>query len=318
MGADIARRVPFREPPEEGIVAVPGGRFLALYVDESIRRNVDRLDLGFDGFGVDPFGVSKNALVAAYSPFAWLYRNYLHVTTFGMEHLPATGRALLISNHTGGIGTDAAMLSTSLLLNEDAPRLGHGMAEYFFNTLPFASQLMARVGNLTGIPEHAELLLSRERLVLAFPEGTRGTNKLYKDRYRLERFGTGFMRLALKMRAPIIPIAFIGGEEAFPIIFRIEFLGKLVGVPFLPVAPQLLLFPLPVACQLHFGEPMHFDGDGRESDAVIDEYVDRVKARIARLIDEGLAMRPAAFTRKMVVNPNDPTWRGMPLPARAL
>lgn len=290
---------------------------MALYVDESIRRNVERLGLGFDRYGVDPFGVSKDTLIAAYSPFAWLYRNYLHVSTFGMENIPKTGRSLLICNHTGGIGTDAAMLMTSLLLNDDQPRLGHGMAEYFFNTVPFANQLMARVGNLTGIPEHAELLLARERLVVAFPEGTRGTNKLYKDRYKLERFGTGFMRLALKMKAPIIPIAFIGGEEAFPIIFRIEFLAKLVGAPFVPIAPHLLLFPLPVACQLHFGEPMHFEGDGRESDAVVDEYVGRVKARIARLIDDGLAMRPAAFTRKMVVNPDDPTWRGVPIPDRA-
>ncbi len=292
---------------------------MPLYVDEMIRRNVERLELDFDRYGIDPFGVSKEALVGAYSPFAWLYRNYLHVSTFGMQHVPARGRALLICNHTGGIGTDAAMLMTSLLLNEDQPRLGHGMAEYFFNTWPFFSQLMARLGNLTGLPEHAELLLARERLVVAFPEGARGTSKLYKDRYRLERFGTGFMRLALKMRAPIVPIAFIGGEEAFPTLFHIEFLGKLVGAPVaVPVAPHLMLFPLPVSCQLHFGEPMQFEGDGRESDAVIDEYVAQVKARIGRLIDDGLAMRPAAFTRKMVVNPDDPTWRSVAPPRRAV
>lgn len=288
---------------------------MAFYVDQHIRQNVERLELGFDSYGIDQFGVSKETLVAFYSPLAWLYRHYLRVSTFGMENVPETGRALLICNHTGGIGTDAAMLMTSLILNEDNPRLGHGMAEYFFNKWPFTSQLMSRIGHLTGLPEHAELLLSRDRLVVAFPEGARGTSKLYKDRYRLERFGTGFMRLALKMRAPIVPVAFIGGEEAFPIMFHIHFLGKLVGAPVaVPVAPQLLLLPLPVSCQLHFGEPMHFEGDGRESDAVIDEYVAQVKARIGRLIDDGLAMRPGAFTRQMVVNPDDPTWRGTPLP----
>lgn len=289
---------------------------MALYVDETVRRSVDRLQLGFDSYGMDPFGVSKEALVAGYSPIAWMYRNYLRVSTFGMENVPATGRGLVICNHTGGIGTDAAMLMTSLLLNADNPRIGHGMAEYFFATWPFVSQLMARVGHLTGIPEHAELLLAHERLVVAFPEGTRGTSKLYKDRYRLERFGTGFVRLALKMRAPIIPVAFIGGEEAFPTMFHIKFLAKLVGAPYVPVAPHLMLFPLPVSCQLHFGEPILFEGDGTESDAVIEEYVDRVKARIGALIDKGLPMRSRAFTRKMVVNPDDPTWRGVPLPDR--
>lgn len=290
---------------------------MTLFSDESVRRNVERLPLGFDKHGVDPFGVSKEALVGFYSPFTWLYRNYLRVSTFGMENVPAEGRALLICNHTGGIGTDAAMLMTSLILNEDAPRIGHGMAEYLFATVPYVAQLMSRAGHLTGIPEHAELLLARERLVVAFPEGTRGTGKLYRDRYRLERFGTGFMRLALKMRAPIIPVAFIGGEEAFPLVYRFDALAKLIGMPYIPVAPHLVLFPLPVACQLHFGEPMTFEGDGRESDAVIADYVADVKARIGQLIDRGLAMRPRAFTRKMVVNPNDPTWRSVPLPEGA-
>lgn len=131
--------------------------------------------------------------------------------------------------------------------------------------------------------------------------------KLYRDRYQLVRFGTGFMRLAMKMKAPIVPFAFIGGEEAFPILFRITTIARMVGAPDLPVAPQLVLAPLPVSCQIHYGEPMFFEGDGRESDDVIDANVEKVKERIAELIAQGRAERPWAFTMRRVESPRDPT-----------
>ncbi|MEZ4286690.1 MAG: 1-acyl-sn-glycerol-3-phosphate acyltransferase [Polyangiales bacterium] len=182
------------------------------------------------------------------------------------------------------------------------------MAEYFFNTWPFVSPLMNRVGHLTGLPEHANQLLNAGRVVVAFPEGARGTAKLYKDRYKLVRFGTGFMRLALRNRTPIIPTAFIGGEEAFPTLFHIKGLEKLIGAPYVPVAPQLVIFPLPVSCQIYYGLPMYFEGDGSESDEVIQEYVDQVRDEIAHLIERGLQARPRAFTTRRVLS----TGRSLP------
>ena len=121
------------------------------------------------------------------------------------------------------------------------------------------------------------------------------------------RFGTGFVRLALKMKTPIYPFAFIGGEEAFPTLFHIKGLNKLIGAPYVPVAPQLVIWPLPVSCQIHFGAPLQFEGDGSETDEVIQGYVERVKESIHGLIETGLAARPAAFTRKLVHSPYDPT-----------
>ncbi len=269
---------------------------MGVFVDDQVARNVDRLEIPFDSYGIDPFGISKEHLVRFYSPFAALYRHYLKVTVEGYEQVPRRGRALLIGNHSGGIGADAAMVMTSMILHDANPRLAHGMAEYFFNKWPFVSKLMSRVGHLTGIPEHAERLLSAERLVVAFPEGARGTGKLYRDRYKLERFGTGFMRLSLKMRAPIVPFAFIGGEEAFPTLFHVKWLARMLGAPYVPVAPQLVLWPLPVSCQIYFGEPLVFDGDGTEPDEVIHRYVGEVRRAIEALIAEGLRRRPSAFT----------------------
>ncbi|MGB5811413.1 MAG: lysophospholipid acyltransferase family protein [Polyangiales bacterium] len=276
---------------------------MSFFDDEQVRLNVDRLPIEFDDYGFDRFGLSKKTLVRAYSPMAYFYRHYLKVTAFGMGNVPPKGRALIVSNHSGGIGADAAMILTSLILNDEAPRLGQGMADFFLTRSPFTSLALTRLGHLTGLPEHGEQLLEDERLVVVFPEGARGAGKLYKDRYKLVRFGTGFVRLALKMRTPIIPCAFIGGEEAFPQLFHIDWLAKLVNGPFVPVAPQLVLFPLPVACQVYYGPPMHFEGDGSESDQVIDMYVDRVRESMERLISAGLDARPQSFMFEKMRDP---------------
>ena len=278
---------------------------MSLFDDKQVRLNVDRLPIEFDDYGFDRFGLSKKALIRAYSPMAYFYRHYLKVTAFGMEFIPQEGRALIVANHSGGIGADAAMIFTSLILNDEAPRLGQGMAEYFLTRSPFASVALGRLGHLTGLPEHGEQLLDDERLVIVFPEGARGAGKLYKDRYKLVRFGTGFMRLALKTGSPIIPCAFIGGEEAFPQLFHIKWLAKLLNGPFVPVAPQLIFFPLPVACQVYYGSPISFEGDGSEPDHIIEEYIDQVRTSMERLISTGLDARPRSFMFEKMRGPEE-------------
>ena len=268
---------------------------MSFLADPQVRRNVDRLPIEFDDYGFDRFGLSKDSVARAYSPMAQVYRHYLKVTAFGLENVPARGRALIIANHSGGLGWDASMILSSLLLNDEAPRLGQGMAEYFLTRTSFMRPWLRRLGHLTGLPEHGEQLLHEQRLVMVFPEGARGAGKLYKDRYKLVRFGTGFMRLALKTGTPIIPTAFIGGEETFPQLYHIKWLAKLVNGPFVPVAPQLLLLPLPVACQVYYGPPMHFEGDGSEPDHVIQQYIEEVRHAMERLISMGLDARPRSF-----------------------
>ena len=177
------------------------------------------------------------------------------------------------------------------------------MAEYFLTRSPFAGSALRKLGHLTGLPEHGEQLLNDERLVVVFPEGARGAGKLYKDRYKLVHFGTGFVRLALKTGTPIIPCAFIGGEEAFPQLFHIKWLAKLLNGPFVPIAPQLIFFPLPVACQVYYGPPMRFDGDGSEPDHVIQQYIEEIRHAMERLISTGLDARPRSFMLERMPDP---------------
>jgi 1-acyl-sn-glycerol-3-phosphate acyltransferase len=255
--------------------------------DESIAERVNRLELPFNEFGVDPYGISKRHITLAATALAALYRYYFRVRCFGIEHVPPRGRAMLVGNHSGGYAIDGAMLLTSLLLEMEPPRLGQGMAEKFINQFPFASLWTSRTGQFTGLPEHALRLLEDDRLLMVFPEGARGTAKLYKERYSLVDFGTGFVRLALQTKAPIVPVGILGGGTAVPTVANLYRLGRLIGMPYVPVTPYLLPLPLPAPIELHYGEPLVFTGTGDEDDDVIAGYVEQVKSRIAGLIERG-------------------------------
>lgn len=259
--------------------------------EESIAERVDRLELPFNEFGVDPYGISKRHVALAASALAVLYRYYFRVKCYGIEHVPPRGRAMIVGNHSGGYAVDGAMLLTSLLLEMEPPRLGQGMAEKFLNRFPIASLWTSRTGQFTGLPEHAQRLLEDDRLLMVFPEGARGTAKLYRERYSLVDFGTGFMRLALQTRAPIVPVGILGGGTAVPTIANLYRLGRLLGVPYVPLTPYLLPLPLPAPIELHYGEPLIFSGTGDEDDDVIGGYVEQVKSSVARLIEQGRELR---------------------------
>ncbi len=256
-------------------------------ISPDVRERIERLELPFSRWGLDPYGISKDHLGVFLTMLGQAYKHYFRVRAFGIEHVPERGPAMLVSNHSGGLPTDGSMIIASIFFDHEPPRLAHGMVEIFAQSWPFMGPWFSRVGQLPGLPEHAKRLLLDGRLLLVFPEGARGTGKLYRDRYRLVRFGTGFMRIALETKAPIIPIAFIGGEEAIPTIYHAKSLAKLLNTPYVPITPYLLPIPLPVPCEVHFGEPMHFEGTGNEPDDVIERYVAKVKERVEQLIAVG-------------------------------
>jgi 1-acyl-sn-glycerol-3-phosphate acyltransferase len=260
---------------------------VSLLRDPEVAARVARLELPFNQHGLDPYGIARRDLVRWFSLLRRAYR-YFGVRVHGIEHVPPRGRAMLVGNHSGGVALDAAMVIGSMFLEMEPPRLAQGMAEKFINMLPFASPWSSRTGQFTGLPEHAEKLLRDERLLMVFPEGARGTAKLYWQRHSLVGFGTGFMRLALATDTPIVPFAFIGGGEAIPTVANLYRLGKLLGAPYIPVTPWLLPVPRRVPLSIYYGEPMRFTGSASEEDAVIERQVDEVKERIAALMATGL------------------------------
>jgi 1-acyl-sn-glycerol-3-phosphate acyltransferase len=184
------------------------------------------------------------------------------------------------------VAIDAAMIGTAAFWEGEPPRILRGMGEYWLPTVPFVSTLMSRTGSVVGTPKNCVDLLRNEEAVIAFPEGIRGMNKLFTERYSLQRFGFGFMRLALKSRTPIVPVAVVGRllvMPAFPITLTWPWFGPLG------------LLPLPVRYRIYFGTPMRFEGDPDDDDAAIGRRVSKVKQAIQSMLDNGVRERPSIF-----------------------
>jgi len=179
----------------------------------------------------------------------------------------------------------------------EPPRIARAMVERWVPTVPFVSSLFTRIGAIVGDPMNCRELLLHDQSVLIFPEGVRGSGKLFKHRYQLQRFGTGFMRLALEANAPIVPVAVIGTEETYPSVYNFEKLAKMVGAPYFPVTPffpllgPLGLLPLPSKVTVRFGAPIYFEGDHKEPEEQIREKVQKVKDALQNEINLGLEIR---------------------------
>jgi 1-acyl-sn-glycerol-3-phosphate acyltransferase len=261
-------------------------------LNQELRDRIERSPIELNSYGYDPWGFNADVARRTLLLFALIYRYYFRVETAGLDRLPA-GRMLVIPNHAGQIALDAGMIAVATILDADPPRPLRGMGEYWLPTLPFFNVFMSRVGGVVGTPKNARDILEHGEAVIAFPEGVRGMNKTFSQRYQLQEFGYGFMRLALETNTPIVPVAVVGSEEQAISIANVKPLADLVGMPAFPIL--LNYFPLPVRYHLHFGEPMEFRGNANDEDEVIAKKVEQVKKRIADMIDEGLRKRRGWF-----------------------
>jgi 1-acyl-sn-glycerol-3-phosphate acyltransferase len=275
-------------------------RYDDVMLDDELRSILQRLPNPLNEFGFDAWGMHPPTAVRALAITRWLYRGWFRTETHGIENIP-NGRALLIANHGGQLPFDGLVVGTAAILEADPPRIVRAMVERWVPTLPFVSTLFQRCGQIVGNREDCRKLLENEECVLVFPEGVGGSGKTIWKRYQLQRFGLGFMRLALETGAPIVPVGVVGGEESIPSVLDLKSIARLVGAPYLPVPATLPLLgplsflPLPTKFVLNFGEPMKFEGNPDASDAEVSDKVQQVKDAIAGLIRRGLQQRPRIF-----------------------
>jgi 1-acyl-sn-glycerol-3-phosphate acyltransferase len=235
----------------------------------------------------------------------FFYRYWFRAEVEGIENVPSTGGALLVSNHAGALPPDAAMIAKAIKEDHPHPRPVNITVEHFFKGYPGFSMLVSKIGCVAAHPENVHrLLFDEEQLVLVFPEGRKGTEKLYKDRYRLRRFGRGgFVEAAMRAQSPIVPIAVVGAEEAAPIFAHVGLMRRLTGFLYFPITPTFPHFGLlgmagylPAKFKLRFLEPIQFDEEGMHEDkALVQTVAHEVRARIQENVWDMLANRKSVW-----------------------
>jgi 1-acyl-sn-glycerol-3-phosphate acyltransferase len=253
-----------------------------------------------DDFGFDPHVDAK------LKPLLELVcQRYFRVELVGAEQLPPAGRALMVANRGGTLPWDGLVLRTAL--RSARPELSpvRWLAEDSVIHFPFMGVVMNRLGAVRACPENAERLLAQDRLVAVFPEGAHGSRKLFRDRYRLQRFGRGgYVKLALKLGVPILPTAIIGAEDTNPVLRRSRLLGRLVGSDTVPITPTFPWFglagllPAPVRWRIAIGEPIDLSsyGPAAADDAlVVHRLNEQIRSALQTLVDENKAARGSSL-----------------------
>ena len=221
----------------------------------------------------------------------FLYHYWFRCEVEGIEHVPPTGGALLVANHGGALPPDASMIAKAIKEEHSRPRPLHLTVEHFFKGYPFLSMFVTKIGGVPAHPANVHRLLHDEQqLVLVFPEGAKGTEKLFKDRYKLRRFGRGgFVEAAARAGVPIVPVAVVGAEEAMPTIAQVGLLKRLTGLIYFPITP---LFPhlgllgaayLPAKFRIRFLPPLRTDrlaGEALDDRGLLQEIADEIRGRI--------------------------------------
>ncbi len=253
-----------------------------------------------DDWGLDP------EFIDTIMPFlTFMYGTYWRVQTSGMENVPAEGRALLAVNHSGQLPWDGVMVNTAIYLEQPAQRLVRTLYASWFPTLPVVSAMLTKFGQALATVENGARLLEEDNLVAVYPEGYKGIGKLYRERYRLARFGRGgFVRMALHAQAPIIPVAVVGAEETYISLYKSPTLARLIGFPYFPISPTFPLcglfgfVPLPTKWYIDFGEPIPMDQYGPDAAnnlVLVSQLTDQVRNIVQQMINARLAQRRSVF-----------------------
>jgi 1-acyl-sn-glycerol-3-phosphate acyltransferase len=255
---------------------------------------------------VDEWGRSEHLRGLARSLYGPIYSRWFRVSWDGLEKIPTNGGALLVANHAAAIPSDAPVIMHGI--ETELKRPVYGLADQLFKATPVVGTLWSRLGGVVGHPDNAYRLLHEQgQLVLAFPEGSKGPAKHYRERYRLRRFGRGgFIEIAMRAGVPIVPLAVIGAEESMPIVWKSHIVAKAVGLPYFPLTANALMFGpvlgtigyFPAKFKIRVLDPVRFDvapGQERYSRSRIMDESEHVREQIQSALYEMLRERRSVW-----------------------
>ena len=275
-------------------------------VNYTLKYNADLIQRRSTGdYDTDEWGVDWEFLDVVRPFLTFLYKVYWRVKITGIENIPIQGRAMLVANHSGQLPWDGTMIATAVMNDHSAQRLARTLYSDWVPRVPFFSSWMVRIGQALATEENGIRLLEQDELVAVFPEGHKGSGKLYRDRYRLAPFGQGdFVKMALETRAPIIPVSVVGAEETYISLAKSSAGAKIINAPYFPISPTfpwlglLGLVPLPTKWYIDFGEPIaldRYEPDAARNLVLISQISDQVRNTVQEMVHGRLARRASVF-----------------------
>ncbi|KPA19382.1 phospholipid/glycerol acyltransferase [Candidatus Magnetomorum sp. HK-1] len=259
---------------------------------------------------IDGYGFDKTYHNRAMKVLDFLANYYWRMDVEGIENIPDDGGAMIVMNHAGTIALDVLMIKQAIFRRSKAKRIAWALMADFLTWTPFVGDIYWRTANVLATWDNAERLLKDDQIIIVCPEGTKGVGKHFTRRYQLESFGTGgFARLAIHTQKPVIPTSVVGSEEIYPVVYKNQKLGELLGFPFLPLTftfPLLGLLgalPLPSKWKIKFDKPIY--PSSYEKKGTIEEKALEQQTRFIETLypcDEKKKMIAAAPREKAIVN----------------
>jgi 1-acyl-sn-glycerol-3-phosphate acyltransferase len=281
-----------------------GVDWMALY--ESLRRRFGSTGMRSLPAEVDEFGLDRAVLENTRPWLDVLFDRWWRVEVSGVSELPHGRPCLFVANHSGLLPWDGLMVCHALARAHLGPETPRFLVEDWLLRLPFAQSWLTSLGGVRACRENAERLLRTRRSVVAFPEGAKGATKVFRQRYRVQRFGRGgVVRTAIAARVPLVPVAVVGAEETHPLLFKVEAAARSLGLPFVPVTPTfpwlgpLGLLPLPSKWWIGFGEPLRtdeLDPEAADDEILVWRMNEQLRAAVQSRLDEGLHERSSVWS----------------------
>lgn len=259
--------------------------------------------------GEDPWGLNLDKAKSNLKMLWPLYKHYFKVKLYGTENVP-NRPLIIVSNHSGQIAIDGMLVSIAFATEVEPPRILRSMVERFVMGIPFFGSFAAEGGAVLGDRQNCLNILKKEQSVLVFPEGVRGVAKSTNDFYKLQSFTRGFFRIALEAGVDILPVAVVGAEETYPLVYQAKDTAKKLGLPALPLTPLFPWFgalgaiPLPSPIDIHIGNvyeiPKNLSADA--PDMEINKHVNEIQAIVQKMVDDGLKNRRDFWANELLAN----------------
>jgi 1-acyl-sn-glycerol-3-phosphate acyltransferase len=210
-----------------------------------------------------------------------IMKTYLRVTTEGIENIPEQGPCIVVANHSGYMGFDALMIGHHIY--QERGRLPKIIAHKLWFFKPEISVRAQKLNLIPATLENGYAILKKGGCLILFPEGEEGNFKPTRYRYRLRRFRRGFVRLALRTGAPIIPSVVIGAEETSITLSQVRWAKQVIGI-IVPI--PLNVIPLPAKWRIKFLKPIYLGKNPEKAEDL--KYVTKLSRQIRMQVQKEL------------------------------